>query len=364
MSKLIDRLVPKHICDLHPYEPGKPLKDVQRELGIKNLVKLASNENPLGASPKGMAAVRKAVSRVSFYPEDGFDLLNTISKTLKVDPAEVVFGSGSNEVIELLMRCLLGKGDNIVVSRYAFVVYKLIAQGIGAKTREAKPDGFGHNLDEMSKLVNDRTKIIFIANPNNPTGTYVKEPELVKFLNRHKDKLVVMDEAYYEYVEAKDYPQTLELRKRFKNLVVMRTFSKAYGLAGLRIGYGIGDKKLIGYLNALRQPFNVNMMAQVAAEAALRDKEFIKASRKLNSEGKKQLYAGLEKMGLEYHPTEANFILIKTGNGRKMFNDLQKEGVIARALDVYGLPEYIRVTIGKPAQNRKFLSALKKLTAC
>lgn len=363
MKKELKNLVPQYICDIKPYEPGKPIEEVERELGIKNSLKMASNENPLGPSPKAISAIKKMASKVHYYPEGGSPyLLASLAKKLSVEPGEIVFGNGSNEVIELLMRCLLIKGDNIVVSKHAFVVYKLIAQGVGAETLEAEPTkGLGHDLSAMAKLVNAKTKIIFIANPNNPTGTYVSGAELEKFMGSVPKIPVVVDEAYYDYAEAKDYPDTIRMRKKYPNIISLRTFSKSYGLAGLRIGYGIADSELVGYLNRLRQPFNVNMLAQAGALAALGDKAYLKKSQKLNSVGKKQLYKEFEKAGIEYVPTEANFILVNVGNGRGVFQKLQMEGVIVRPMDVYGLPDYIRVTIGKKEQNVRFMKALKKV---
>jgi len=364
MKSFFSELVPEYIRSINPYEPGKPIEEVERELGISNSLKLASNENPLGPSPKAVRAMREVVGKVNYYPEGGSPyLLTAVAKRLKVKESELVFGTGSNEVIELLMRCLLRKGDNIVTSRHAFLVYRLIAQGIGASVREAKAIDYGHDLDAMAKLVNKKTKIIFIANPNNPTGTYVTETELVKFLKKVPKVPVVMDEAYYEYAEAKDYPDTIKLRKKFPNLIALRTFSKCFGLAGLRVGYGVGDGELINYLNRLRQPFNVNSMAQVGALAALGDAEFIKRSIKTNSDGKQQLYKAFDKVGIEYLKTEANFICVNVGHGREVFENLQKEGVIVRPMDVYGLPAFIRVTIGKKAQNLRFLTALKHVLA-
>jgi len=363
MKEELKRLVPRYICDINPYEPGKPIEEVERELGIKNSLKMASNENPLGPSPKAIAALKKTAGKVHYYPEGGSPyLLASLAKKLSVEPGEIVFGNGSNEVIELLMRCLVTKGDNIVASRHAFLVYRLIAQGMGAETLEAEPsENLGHDLDAMARLVNDKTKIIFVANPNNPTGTYVNRAELERFLKSVPKIPVVLDEAYYDYVEARDYPDTLSMRKQFPNIISLRTFSKSYGLAGLRIGYGIADAGLIGYLNRLRQPFNVNMMAQAGALAALGDKAHLKRSQKVNSAGKKQLYAELGKAGIAYVPTEANFILVKVGSGRSVFQSLQREAVIVRPMDVYGLPEYIRVTIGKKEQNARFMKALKKV---
>jgi histidinol-phosphate aminotransferase len=364
MKSIFTKLVPDYIRGINPYEPGKPIEEVERELGITNSLKLASNENPLGPSPMALRAIRKTAGRINYYPEGGSPyLLTAVAKRLKVKESELVFGTGSNEVIELLMRCLVRKGDNIVTSKHSFLVYRLIAQGIGASVREAPAKDYGHDLEAMARLVNKKTKLVFIANPNNPTGTYVTQTELVKFLKKAPKIPVVMDEAYYEYAGAKDYPDTIKLRKKFPNLIVLRTFSKCFGLAGLRVGYGVGDSELVNYLNRLRQPFNVNSMAQVGALAALGDAEFVERSVKTNSDGKRQLYKAFDKAGIEYLKTEANFICVNVGHGREVFQNLQREGVIVRPMDVYGLPAFIRVTIGKRAQNIRFLTALKRVLA-
>ncbi len=361
MKKTFERLVPEYIKTIKAYEPGMPVEEVERALGIKKCIKMASNENPLGPSPLATKAILDTAKKVHFYPEsDCFYLREKALKAFGVKTEELLFGNGSNELIELLIRCLVRKGDNIVISQHAFVVYRLVAQGVGADVLEAKAKNLGHDLNAMAKLVNSKTKLIFIANPNNPTGTYCNKNSLVRFLEKVGNVPVVMDEAYYEYAGAKDYPQTMELRKEFPNLFILRTFSKVYGLAGLRVGYGIGDPSIVKYLNRLRQPFNVNMVAQNAALAALGDKEHIRKSLRVNREGKKFLYAQLAKHGIEYLPTEANFILLKVGKGREVFQAMIPRGVVVRPMDGYGLPEYIRVTVDSEANNRRFISALLK----
>lgn len=365
MKDIFGDLVPPYIKTLRPYEPGKPVEEVERELGIAKCVKMASNENPLGPSPLAKKALSAAIKKVHFYPEgDAFYLRQRLLKGLKgVSSAELIFGNGSNEIIELLIRCFVSRGDNIIQSQYAFLVYRLIAQGAGGETLEAPAKDFGHDLDAMASLVNPRTKLVFIANPNNPTGTHNTLAELKRFLRKVTDIPVVMDEAYYEYATAKDYPQTLGLRKRHPNLVILRTFSKIYGLAGLRIGYGVGDASVVQYLNRLRQPFNTNLPAQYAALAALDDSAHRRKSQRLNAEGKKFLYRELKKLRIEFLPTEANFILIKTGHGRRVFNDMLRLGIVVRPMDVYGLPDHIRVTVDRETNNRKFLKALLNVIA-
>jgi histidinol-phosphate aminotransferase len=364
MNDKIEQLVPSYIKSLKPYEPGKPVEEVERELGIKKCVKMASNENPLGPSKRAIKAIKDTAKKVHFYPEgDCYYLRQKAVKSFGIKSEELIFGNGSNEIIELLMRCLLRVGDNIVASQYSFLVYKLVAQGLGATTLEAPAKNLGHDLDAMANLINVKTKLIFVANPNNPTGTYTNERDLRKFLDRSQGLPVIMDEAYCEYAEAKDYPQTTKMLKEYPNLFILRTFSKIFGLAGLRIGYGIGNPALVQYLNRLRQPFNVNLMAQYAALAALDDKAHIKNSLRVNRSGKKLLYAELSKNKFEYVPTEANFILIKVGRGRDVFADLLLEGIIVRPMDGYGLPEYIRVTIDAEKNNKKFIKALLKVTS-
>jgi len=360
----LNKLVPDYIRGLKPYEPGKPVEEVERELGIRRSIKMASNENPLGPSPRAVKAMTRAAKKVNYYPAgDCYYLRKKMVKKLGIKSEELIFGNGSNEIIELMTRCFARPGDNIVISEHAFLVYLLAGRSLGAEVRMAPAKNYGHDLAAMAERVDKKTKLVFIANPNNPTGGYCDRRSLTKFLQKIKSIPVVSDEAYFEYVQAGDYPDTLKLRKQFGNLVTLRTFSKMYGLAGLRIGYGIGSAELMQYLNRMRQPFNVNMMAQEAAIAALSDKEYLKKSLRVNSQGKKMLFKMLADNNLEFLPTETNFILVKTGNGRKVFQKMLRLGVVVRPMDVYGLPEFIRVTIGKKEQNAKFISTLLKVLA-
>jgi len=356
---MFEKMVPKYIRNLKPYEAGKPLEEVERELGLKRSIKMASNENPIGPSPKAVKAIASESKRVNYYPEGGcFYLHEKLVKKLSVKPAELTIGNGSNEMIELLLRTFLRPGDNIVVSQYAFLMYKIAACGMGVEVRVAKAKNLGHDLLAMLSLIDKKTGLVFIANPNNPTGTSVNKKQLRHFLDTAPKIPIVMDEAYFEYVEARDYPDTILMRKKHRNLVTLRTFSKVYGLAGLRVGYAVADKEIIGYLNRIRQPFNVNMLAQAGASAALGDSAHLKKTLLMNQRGKKQLYKGLADDDIEFFPTEANFILIKTGKGRKIFEKLMSKGVIVRPMDVYGLPECIRVTIGTNDENSRFLKTL------
>ncbi len=349
---------------LVPYDPGKPIEELQREMGLTRVIKLASNENALGSSPKAIKALEKAIYQVHRYPDGAcYYLKHKAAKKLGVTPQHLIFGNGSNEVIELLMRTYLQPGDRVVYGEPAFIVYKLISLAMAIEGIGVPLKGFTHDLEAMAAAVDEKTKMVFVANPNNPTGTMVTHEEVMEFLDKiPPEVIVVFDEAYYEFVERKDFPNLLPLvLKEERPLVLMRTFSKIYGLAGLRIGYGIAPPQMVDYMNRVRQPFNVNLLAQEAALAALDDDEHVERSRKLVREGKAFLYQALEEMGLEYVPSETNFFLIKVGDGEKVFRELLKKGVIVRNMGGYGLPEYIRVTLGTQEENAIFLEALKEV---
>ena len=350
---------------LVPYDPGKPIEELEREKGIR-AIKLASNENPLGPSPKAVEAIRRAAEKVHRYPDGAcYYLRQRLSEFLGVSGKNLIFGNGSNEIIEILMRTFLEPGDEVIYAWPAFVVYKLISQAMGLRAVEVPlTEDLRHNLSAMADAISDRTRMVFIANPNNPTGTIVTGEEVERFLERvPEDVIVVVDEAYYEFAkDFDDYPDLLEVAvSGDRNLVLMRTFSKAYGLAGLRIGYAVSNEVIIDYMNRVRQPFNVNLVAQEAAIAALEDQEHVEKSVALVREGLKYLYAALSEMGLEYVPTYTNFLLIKVGEGRRVFEALLDRGGIVRAMDGYSLPEYIRVTVGLPEENEAFVKALKEV---
>ena len=349
---------------LVPYDPGKPIEELQREMGLTRVVKLASNENALGSSPKAIKALEKAIYQVHRYPDGAcYYLKHKAAEKLGVTPRHLIFGNGSNEVIELLMRTYLQPGDRVVYGEPAFIVYKLISLAMAIEGVGVPLKGFTHDLEAMARAVDEKTKMVFVANPNNPTGTMVTHQEVMDFLDRiPPEVIVVFDEAYYEFVERPDFPHLLPIVLEEKRpLVLMRTFSKIYGLAGLRIGYGIAPPQMVDYMNRVRQPFNVNLLAQEAALAALDDDEHVERSRRLVKEGKAFLYKALEEMGLEYIPSETNFFLIKVGDGERVFRELLKKGVIVRNMGGYGLPQYIRVTLGTQEENAIFLETLKEV---
>jgi histidinol-phosphate aminotransferase len=353
----------EYIQSIRPYEPGKPIKEVERELGLRHVVKLASNENPLGPSRKAMRAMRRAIREMHLYPEGTcFYLLKRISEELGVEENQILIGNGSNEIIELLARGFLSKGDQVISSETTFLVYPILSQACGAEYVSVPMKGFRYDLKGILNAVTEKTKIIFIANPNNPTGTYVTASEVEDFLaSVPKDILVCFDEAYVDFVEAQDFPHMLFYIKSGRpNVVVLRTFSKSYGLAGLRVGYGLASPEMIGYLHKIRQPFNVNAMAQAAATAALEDRFFLWRTKRLVSRGRRYLSKWFKRLGLTWLPSQANFILFDTGqDADKVFEALLRQGIIVRSMKAYGLASWIRVTVGRRSQNAQFCRALK-----
>ncbi|MFT5125060.1 MAG: histidinol-phosphate aminotransferase [Kiritimatiellia bacterium] len=356
-----------YIPGLFVYEPGRPLEEVAREHGLQpdSLVKLASNENALGPSPKAIEAMQAAIQNMHLYPDGGvFYLRNALAQQLGVEPDQLIFGAGSNEIIELLGHVFLSPGTNIVMSERAFIIYKLMASTFEAATKMVPMQGFAHDLPRMLTVIDAKTRIVFIANPNNPTGTVVTHTAIRSFMEKVPDHvLVAFDEAYIELMDPLDVPPTLDMLKRRSNVIVLRTFSKAYGLAGLRIGYGIAAPELIQLLEKFRQPFNVNAMAQAAALAALADKDHLERTRDLVEEGLAFFEAHFSEMGLETVPSVANFLLVETGEGRKVFEALQAMGVIVRPMDGYGLPRHIRISIGTAEENETCLAAIRKVVA-
>jgi histidinol-phosphate aminotransferase len=358
----VDR-VPEYIRTLVAYQPGKPIEEVEREHGISNSVKLASNENPLGPSPRALGALRDKADQLHLYPDgDCFYLKSALAKRLAVEADSLIFGNGSNELIELAVRTFMRPGDEAVMARQAFVVYQLVVQAAGGVSRVVPLRKFTHDLPAMAEAVGPKTRIVFLANPNNPTGTIYRRSEWESFLSQlSPDVLVIVDEAYFEYVSDAEYPDSLQYRYHGKSLLTLRTFSKLYGLAGLRIGYGIGQKEIVGLLHRVRQPFNVNAAAQWAALAALEDHEHVRQSLDVNREGMQYLTKQIAKLGLEQVPTQANFLLMRVGNGNDVFERLLRQGVIVRPMAVYEFPDYVRVTVGTMEENRKFIEALKKI---
>jgi len=355
--------VPDYIRSLIPYEPGKPIEEVEREYGISHSVKLASNENPLGPSPKAIAAIRARIAELHLYPDgDAFYLKQGLAQKLGVAPDQLIFGNGSNEIIELATRTFLRPGDEAVMAEQAFVVYQLIVQAVGAKSKQVPLKDFTHDLPAMAAALTPKTRMVFLANPNNPTGTIFRRAEWEGFLEKiSPDVLLIVDEAYFEYVQDPDYPDSLRYHASDRPILTLRTFSKLYGLAGLRVGYGVGPREIIVLMQRVRQPFNVNAAAQWGALAALDDSEHVKRSLAVNSAGLQYLGGEFKKLGLEYVPSQANFILLRVGKGQDIFGQLLKRGVIVRPMGGYKFPAYVRVTVGTDAENRRFIGALSEI---
>jgi histidinol-phosphate aminotransferase len=351
------------LADLPVYQPGRALEEVAQELGLplEGFIKLASNENPLGPSLKSIQAIQKTASQIHLYPDgNAFFLRNHLAKKLKVDPSNLIFGNGSNEIIEFVAHALLGPGSNIVVSQYCFAIYPIVAHLAGAACIYVPASKYGHDLPAMLEAITPDTRIVFVANPNNPTGTLASREEVINLTENLPDQvLLVLDEAYFEFLDAP--VDMLPFISTKPNLLLMRTFSKIYGLAGLRVGYGIGHSDFVAELEKIRQPFNLNTMAQAAALAALDDDEHLQQTRKINKAGLKLFESGFESLGIEYVPSHANFILANVGNGQQIFLNLQKHGIITRPMGGYRLPEWIRISIGTTKQNERCLNALADL---
>jgi histidinol-phosphate aminotransferase len=355
--------VPEYIRSLIPYEPGKPIEEVEREYGIAHSVKLASNENPLGPSPKALAALRAKLDQLHLYPDgDCFYLKNRLAKKLAVAPENLIFGNGSNEIIELAARTFLRPGDEAVMAEQAFVVYHLIVQAVGGKSKQVPLSNFTHDLNAIAEAVSPQTRMVFLANPNNPTGTIFRRDEWDRFLDKvSAEVLLIVDEAYFEYVQDAGYPDSLKYHAEGRAILTLRTFSKLYGLAGLRIGYGVAPKELISMMQRVRQPFNVNAAAQWAALAALDDVDHVRRSLEVNRQGLEYLQSEFAKLGLAHVPSHGNFILVRVGKGQEIFQQLLTQGVIVRPMGAYKFPEYVRVTVGTMEENRKFIDALERV---
>ena len=345
------------ILSLSPYQGGKPISELQRELGLERVVKLASNENPLGAGPKALEAIQRTVEDISRYPDgNGFELKQAISDYLSVSTQTITLGNGSNDILELLARAYVCSADDeVVFSQYAFVVYPLVTQALGARAVITPAKDFGHDLDAMLQAITDKTKIVFIANPNNPTGTLLSNEAIYDFLiNVPSSVIVVLDQAYIEYLDVSD--PSIAWLSEFDNLVITRTFSKAYGLAGLRVGYSVSSEQVADYLNRIRQPFNVNSIAQAAAVASLADEAYLVRSVAANKYGLIQLSQGFDRLGVPYIPSFANFIAIKVDSPNEIYQKLLEQGFIVRPVEMSG---YLRVSVGTKNENEAFLSALK-----
>jgi histidinol-phosphate aminotransferase len=346
--------------NLKVYEPGKPIEETARELGVppSSIIKLASNENPLGPSPKAIAAMRAALDEVQLYPDgSGFYLTTALAKELNVGRENLILGNGSNEVIEFLGHAFLNRGDEIVTSQYAFIAYKLIATLFDAHTVETPSSDYRHHLGAMIENITPRTRIVVIANPNNPTGTLVDQTEIDNFMERLPQNVIaVFDEAYYEFLDSP--PDTLRYVRENRNVMVLRTFSKIHGLAGLRIGYGIAPSHLIEVLQKTRQPFNLNSVAQTGALAALDDTDHQRRTKLTTDAGRMYLSDEFRRMGLEFIPGVGNFLMVKVGDGPRIFKEMLARKVIVRPLVGYGLNEWVRISIGTPEQNQLCISAL------
>jgi histidinol-phosphate aminotransferase len=359
-------LVPPNVATLTPYVPGKPIEEVEREYGLTGVAKLASNENALGPSPKALAAAREACARVNLYPDGAaFYLRNALATKLGVTPAEVFVGNGSNELIELMVRTFVLEGEEVLTSAQSFIAYKLAAQAHGRRLVESPMrDRFFYDLDALKKLLSRKTKVVFLANPDNPTGTWFTERDLLPFLDAApRDTLVVLDEAYIEFVEANGFQDALALRKKYPNLVVLRTFSKIHGLAGLRLGYGVARAELVEYIDRVRAPFNVNLVAQAAGVAALDDAEHLEASRALVRSERPFLAEGLAALGASVAPSQGNFLLADFPGrpAKDLFEALLREGVVVRPMGGYGFPTAQRITVGTRAENERCLAALRRI---
>jgi len=352
------------VKNLIPYPPGKPIEELERELGISGSIKLASNENPLGPSPLAVQAIQDKLNNLHRYPDgSGYYLKAKLSETYGLPSDQIILGNGSNELIELILRTFLSPGENVIQALPTFLVYEKMVRAIGGQMISVRLSDFKVDLKKIARAVTPETKIIFICNPNNPTGSAILKEEMRRFLDEIPDDIVVvLDEAYIEFVSDKAVADGLELLEDHPLLTVLRTFSKLYGLAGLRIGYGFGTKEIVDYMNRVRQPFNVNSLALAAATAALDDDEFVKQTRKLVKDGLGYLYKKMDEMGLEHIPTQTNFFLIKVpGGATKIYKRMLREGVIIRSMESYGLPDFIRINVGLQEENERFVKTLQKV---
>jgi histidinol-phosphate aminotransferase len=367
MTENMAQLAVSGVQGLRPYQAGKPVDELERELGIRHIIKLASNENPLGPSSRVLDAVRSHLADLARYPDgSGFRLKKALAGKLSVAPGQITLANGSSEVLGLIASVFLSAASRAVYSEHAFAMYPIVVQAVGARaavapaSTAASGQRYGHDLDAMLALVDADTRVVFIANPNNPTGTYLSDGALDGFLSElPKSVLCVVDEAYFEYVGVEDYPNTIEWLNRYRNLIVTRTFSKAYGLAGLRVGYSVSHPEIADLLNRLRQPFNVNTLALIAAEAALDDDEHVSHSKAVNAAGLQQLAAAFEARGLEYIPSVANFVTVDVKRpAAAVYERLLHQGIIVRPVENYDLPGHLRVTVGTEKENRSFINAL------
>lgn len=353
----------KSLKSLPSYQPGRPIEEVARELGrpARSIIKVASNENPLGPSPAALAAMKRAAADLNLYPDgNAFYLKRRLAQKLRVQPGNIILGNGSNEIIEFVGHAYMGPGVDVVVSQYCFAIYPLVTKLFGANLITVPAKKYGHDLSAMLKAITPRTRVVFVANPNNPTGTVASRRDLVRFVKRvPKNVLVVLDEAYIEFLDGPADFLPLVRRNAQPNLLLMRTFSKIFGLAGLRLGYGIGHPDLVALLEKVRQPFNINSIAQAGALAALDDLRHMRRTRENNAKGLKFYEAACRELKLEFVPSAANFILVRVGEGQHVFEAMQRQGVIVRPMGGYQLGGWIRISIGTPKENLKCLKSLK-----
>lgn len=371
MSVDFHKLAVTGVQNLKPYLPGKPIEELERELGVTNTLKLASNENTMGPSPEAVKAMQTAITQVDLYPDgNGFVLKQKISEKFDVDINQIILGNGSNDILDMVARTFLCEGREAIFSEYAFAVYPISTQAVGATARISKAldsdhdeNPYGHDLDAMAALINDKTSVIFIANPNNPTGTWLKSDELEQFISKVPENIiVVVDEAYFEYVQVSEYPNAMKWLNQFPNLIVSRTFSKAYGLAGLRVGYAVCNEQVADLLNRVRHPFNVNTVSILAATAALDDDAHLLKCVEMNTKGIKFWRAACQYRGLDYIPTVGNFITVDfEQDAMPIYEALLREAVIVRPIANYGLPNHLRISISTPEDNQRCLNALDKV---
>jgi len=361
---MFNNLIQPHLAELTPYKAGKPLEELARELGIEDAIKLASNENPLGPSPLALAAIQEHLSTLHRYPDShSYYLKEDLSRHLGIAPAQLILGNGSDEVMDLLIRALVPPGGEVLSTTNTFLMYGLLTQAVGGIFREVPLKDLRVDLPAMAAALGPQTRMIFLNNPNNPTGTVFLREEFESFLAALPPTVtLVLDEAYIEFADDPRVPSGLDYLTENRALVGLRTFSKAYGLAGLRLGYGYGPSRLLEYVNRLRLPFNVNRLAQVAGRAALQDTDFLRRTRELVWAGRDFICRELERLGLEFVPTQANYLLIRLDRpGREVYQAMLRQGVIIRAMDEYGFPHYIRVNVGLPEENRRFLETLERV---
>ena len=368
MSVIDSALV--QIKQLRPYSPGKPIEELERELGISNAIKLASNENPLGCSPMARSVLEQAGVNIELYPDaNAFYLKQALAERLGIEINQITIGNGSNDVLDLIARSFLDRETEAVFSQYAFMVYAMVTQACGATARVAKAldacsaTPYGHDLDAMCGLISDKTRVVFIANPNNPTGTWLPADELRNFLDRIPENIaIVVDEAYFEYVDFDHYPDAVQWLNRYPNLIVTRTFSKIYGLAGLRVGYSVSSPELCDLFNRVRQPFNGNSLGLAAARAALGDDAFVERSRQCNQQGLQLMQQWFDRQGIEYIPSAGNFLTVRFGDSsQRIYQSLLERGVIVRPVANYGMPDYLRISVGTEDQLARMFEVLEDI---